>query len=101
MIKAEEALQALEEYGNIAIEAKDSPNDMINSPHHYIGDNGLEVEQILREFLPRIKDAYVAHRIGSAIEYILRSPLKNGVQDYQKAIKNLEQALEHLGSDKK
>lgn len=75
-------------------------NDLVNKPRHYVGDLGLEVEVVLHNFLPRIEDSYVAHRIGSAIEYILRSPLKNGVQDYQKAIKNLEQVLEYLKEKK-
>ena len=69
--------------------------DTVNSPNHYIGINGLEVEQVLQEFIPRIEDSYVAHRIASAIEYILRSPLKNGEEDYRKAMKNLEQVLEY------
>ena len=66
-------------------------NDIISKPSHYIGINGLEVEQILAEFLPRFTDGYEAHRVGSAIEYLLRSPLKNGDQDIEKAGQNIEQ----------
>ena len=69
-------------------------DDVVHSPNHYIGEYGLEVEEVLRNFLPRYVDSYVAHRIGSAIEYLLRSPLKNGKQDLEKAKYNLEQALE-------
>lgn len=66
-------------------------NDVISKPSHYIGINGLEVEQILAEFLPRFTDGYEAHRVGSAIEYLLRSPLKNKSQDIEKAGQNIEQ----------
>lgn len=71
------------------------PNNPIDKPSHYIGEQGLEVEEVLRNFLPRYENSYVAHRIGSAIEYLLRSPLKNGKQDLEKAKYNIEQALEY------
>ena len=70
--------------------------DMVNQPNHYIGEYGLEVEDVLRNFIPRYTDPYVGHRIASAIEYLLRSPLKNGQQDIEKARKNLDQALGYL-----
>lgn len=71
------------------------PN-MVDKPSHYIGINGLEVEEVLRNFIPKIKDPYVAHRVASAIEYLLRHPEKNGNQDIEKAGKNLDQALEYI-----
>ena len=70
--------------------------DMVNKPKHYIGEYGLEVEDVLRNFIPRYTDPYVGHRIASAIEYLLRSPLKNELQDIKKARKNLDQAIEHM-----
>lgn len=70
-------------------------NDIISKPSHYIGINGLEVEQILAEFLPKIEDSYVAHRIGSAIEYLLRSSSKNGDEDIKKAGQNIEQIIKY------
>ena len=70
--------------------------DMVNQPNHYIGEYGLEVEDVLRNFIPRYTDPYVGHRIASAIEYLLRSPLKNGQQDIEKARKNLDQALVYM-----
>lgn len=71
-------------------------HDLVNQPNHYIGNQGLEVEVILKEFIPRYEDGYVAHRVSSAIEYLLRAPLKNGKQDIEKAKKNLAQALEYI-----
>ena len=70
--------------------------DMVNKPNHYIGEYGLEVEDVLRNFIPRYTDPYVGHRVASAIEYLLRSPLKNGQQDIEKARKNLDQALGYM-----
>lgn len=39
----------------------------VNKPSHYIGVNGMEVEEVLQNFLPKYKDPYVSHRVGSAI----------------------------------
>lgn len=71
-------------------------NDMINQPPHYVGKQGLEVEAVLQNFIPRYEDPYVGHRVASAIEYLLRSPLKNQRQDIEKAGKNIQQALAYL-----
>lgn len=68
----------------------------VDGPNHYIGEDGLEVEEILQQFIVRYKDAYVAHRVASAIEYLLRAPLKNGNEDIHKARKNLDQVLEYV-----
>ena len=69
--------------------------ETVNKPNHYIGDLGLEVEEVLRNFIPRYANSYEAHRIASAIEYLLRSPLKNGTEDLRKAKRNIEQVLEY------
>lgn len=73
-----------------------SGSSMINQPKHYIGDQGLEVETVLQNFVPRYQDAYVGHRVSSSLEYLLRAPLKNKREDIEKAKKNLEQALEYI-----
>lgn len=70
--------------------------DSVNSPSHYIGHNGIEVEQVNIGFLSKINDGYVGHRIGSAIEYLLRAGEKNGKEDIQKAKKNIEMVLDYL-----
>ena len=71
------------------------PTDPVNKPNHYVGIQGLEVETVLQNFIPRYTDSYEAHRIASAIEYLLRSPLKNGTEDVKKAKKNIEQVLSY------
>lgn len=91
-ISVEEAMKMIDKRN------PDNPNDIISKPSHYIGINGLEVEQILAEFLPKIEDSYVAHRVGSAIEYLLRSSSKNGDEDIKKAGQNIEQIIKYKQS---
>ena len=83
-------------HGFYELPTMDNSHDMVNKPKHYVGVQNLEVETVLENFLPKITDGYVAHRIGSAIEYILRHPEKNGRQDLEKAKKNLEQIFSYL-----
>lgn len=72
----------------------------IDKPIHYIGEDGMEVEEVLANFIPRYDNGYVGHRIASAIEYLLRSPLKNGIEDIKKARKNLDQIIKYLEGEK-
>lgn len=72
-----------------------SDYDMVAKPKHYIGVYGLEVEEVLQNFLPKITDGYVAHRVGSLIEYVLRHPEKNGCEDLEKAQRNLKQVFDY------
>ncbi len=92
-ISFEEVMALVENKAETDTTHTNTNKDMVNQPNHYIGEYGLEVEDVLRNFIPRYTDPYVGHRIASAIEYLLRSPLKNGQQDIEKARKNLEQAL--------
>ena len=73
----------------------DDEGDMIRNVKHYFGIFDLEVETVLQNFIPKFQDAYIGHRVASAIEYLLRSPEKNGIEDIKKAHRNLEQAIEH------
>lgn len=84
----------LEELPGIELGGETMTNT-VNKPSHYIGVNGMEVEEVLQNFLPKYKDPYMSHRVGSAIEYQLRSPEKNGLEDLKKARKNLDQAIEY------
>lgn len=68
-------------------------------PNHYLGmDEKTQVEDVLRNFIPFYTDSYVAHRVASAVEYLLRAPRKNRVEDIKKARENLNQILEYLGA---
>lgn len=70
--------------------------DTVYKPQHYVGEFGLEVEEVLENFIPRYQNAYVGHRVASAVEYLLRAPYKNGDEDIRKAGKNIEQIIEYM-----
>lgn len=77
------------------IEPVPNDGDAIRHVKHYFGIFNLEVETVLQNFIPKFQDAYIGHRVASAVEYLLRSPEKNGIEDVKKAHRNLEQAIEH------
>ena len=66
--------------GNI-IEFHRGKPDMINHPPHYIGKNGIEVIDVIEDFVADPVSAYKSN----VIKYILRSDKKNGLEDYKKA----------------
>ena len=91
----EEPTRVADFIANTKKEVASEQPDPVNKPNHYVGIQGLEVETVLQNFIPRYTDSYEAHRIASAIEYLLRSPLKNGTEDVKKAKKNIEQVLSY------
>lgn len=64
-------------------------NNAVVKPSHYVGTNGLEVKQVLEEFV-KDKAGMVAHIWCSAVEYLLRAYEKNGQEDLEKAKMNIE-----------
>lgn len=67
----------------------------VHSPKHYVGTLGLEVSQVLLEFVKN-KSGLEAHHWCSAVEYLLRYAEKNGSEDLEKAKVNLEWLLEDV-----
>lgn len=67
----------------------------VHSPAHYVGTLGLEVSQVLLEFVKN-KCGLEAHHWCSAVEYLLRYAEKNGSEDLEKAKVNLEWLLEDV-----
>lgn len=61
----------------------------VNKPSHYQGTYGIEVKEVLENFI-KDKKGMEAHRWCSAVEYLLRYAEKNGVEDLEKARKNLD-----------
>ena len=61
--------------------------DVVNNPSHYKGSKGLEVMEVLENFLTpeELKGFYK----GNVIKYILRSDKKNVTEDLNKALKYL------------
>lgn len=65
----------------------------VNHPEHYQGIKGLEVKEVLENFVKN-KSGMEAHRWCSAVEYLLRYAEKNGVEDLKKARKNIDWLIE-------
>ena len=64
--------------------------DMVNKPSHYQGKDGLEVYEILENFLPDVESYF----LGNVIKYILRYKNKNGLEDLKKAREYLNKMIE-------
>lgn len=76
---------------------KNENKDMVNHPQHYKGIYGLEVIEVMRNFISKYKNAYVGAMICSVLKYILRAPSKGKqLEDLKKARKHLEFAIEEL-----
>ncbi|WP_436939438.1 DUF3310 domain-containing protein [Staphylococcus xylosus] len=69
-------------------------NDTVNHPSHYMLGN-LEVKDIVALVADKYHKGSVAHNIASAIEYEMRAPEKNGLEDIKKARKCLDFAIEN------
>ena len=59
-------------------------NDNVNNPKHYQGVNGLEVIEVMENFIPKL-EGMKAVCMANIIKYVLRHPEKNGVEDLMKA----------------
>lgn len=70
----------------------------VNHPEHYQGVKGLEVKEVLENFVKN-KSGMEAHRWCSAVEYLLRYAEKNGVEDLKKARKNIDWLIEEGDSE--
>lgn len=83
-------------YAHEAAVADSIPTDSaVHSPKHYVGTLGLEVSQVLLEFVKN-KCGLEAHHWCSAMEYLMRYAEKNGSEDLEKAKVNLEWLLEDV-----
>lgn len=85
--------------GKASVEDKESQGeDMVFHPSHYQGDEGLEAREVMQNFTPRYHKygGLVSSDIKDSIKYILRAPLKNGVEDIDKAINMLQYAKEGM-----
>lgn len=78
-----------------AIDDSIPTDSAVHSPAHYVGTLGLEVSQVLLEFVKN-KSGLEAHHWYSAVEYLLRYAEKNGSEDLEKAKVNLEWLLEDV-----
>ncbi len=69
-------------------------HDPVNKPPHYmLGD--IEVKDIIAIVADKYHKGSVAHNVASALEYQMRAPEKNGLEDIKKARKCLDFAIEN------
>ena len=69
-------------------------HDTVNHPSHYMLGNH-EVKDIVSLVADKYHKGSVAHNIASALEYQMRAPEKNGLEDIKKARKCLDFAVEN------
>lgn len=69
-------------------------HDPVNKLSHYmLGD--IEVKDIIAIVADKYHKGSVAHNVASALEYQMRAPEKNGLEDIKKARKCLDFAIEN------
>lgn len=89
---------------NYVIECKDNKdligykNDNINSPNHYVSDNGIEVFDVQEAFIHELKGMSASYWCN-IVKYILRFQRKNGVEDLKKARYYLDKLIEEEEND--
>lgn len=76
---------------------KNESKDMVNHPEHYQGLDGLEVDEVMQNFIPKYEDSYVGAKICNVLKYILRAPAKGKqLEDLKKAQQDLKSAIDKL-----
>lgn len=76
------------------IQRTTATHDPVNKPSHYmLGD--IEVKDIIAIVADKYHKGSVAHNVASALEYQMRAPEKNGLEDIKKARKCLDFAIEN------
>ena len=73
-------------------------NDNINSPNHYVSDNGIEVFDVQEAFIRELKGMSASYWCN-VVKYILRFQKKNGVEDLKKARYYLDKLIEEEEND--
>ena len=72
-------------------------SDPVNHPSHYQGLKGLEVREVMENFVPKY-DRYgglISCDIKDAMKYILRAPDKNGLEDLKKAQRMIKYVIDN------
>lgn len=94
----EPVIQRIEHINKAIKESKkyieQATHDPVNKPSHYmLGD--IEVKDIIAIVADKYHKGSVAHNVASALEYQMRAPEKNGLEDIKKARKCLDFAIEN------
>lgn len=80
---------------------KSRSNCAVNHPSHYRGVNGLEVFEVMDNFLPKYENAIDGYLVGNILKYVLRAPSKGKMnEDLRKAEKHLKMLIKRTGDEK-
>lgn len=73
-------------------------SDPVKSPSHYDGAYGVECREALANMVDRDSGLTpeAVYWWGCALKYVWRAPIKNGVQDVEKAMQCLEYMKEAM-----
>lgn len=75
-------------------------NDNVNHPKHYAGTKGIEVIDVMENFIPPL-DGMKAICMGNIVKYVLRHHHKNGVEDLMKARWYLDRLISYYDESEK
>lgn len=75
-------------------------NSAVNHPRHYRGVNGLEVFEVMDNFLPKYENAIDGYLVGNILKYVLRAPSKGKMnEDLRKAEKHLKMLIKRTSDE--
>lgn len=75
-------------------------NRAVNHPSHYRGVNGLEVFEVMDNFLPKYENAIDGYLVGNILKYVLRAPSKGKMnEDLRKAEKHLKMLIKRTSDE--
>ena len=69
---------------------KSKIKEAVKHPKHYQGIKGLEVFNVMENFIPKYEDSFDGYLAGNILKYVLRAPSKG------KMLEDLKKAKEHL-----
>lgn len=73
-------------------ESIEKKQDAVNHPNHYMGREGLETIDVMRNFLS--SEGFISYCVGNCLKYLCRYQKKNGLEDLKKADVYLNWATE-------
>ena len=83
-------IREAQEYLKERKKQRDCSNNAVNHQSHYRGVNGLEVFEVMDNFLPKYENAIDGYLVGNILKYVLRAPSKGKMnEDLRKAEKHL------------
>ncbi|HEM4129020.1 TPA: DUF3310 domain-containing protein [Streptococcus suis] len=82
-------------WASASVEGKEGQFNNVTKPKHYQGKYGLEVIEVIRNFIGNLRGMQAAYFFNT-VKYILRFQWKNGVEDLKKARQHLDWLIEDM-----